>query len=159
MRRYTIRIDQTEHILDVGELTADTFAVVLADGRRVEVSITEHHEVAHAVIGPHIHGGLPPQVAPSRPTTPPPAVPAHRAARPGPSAPGSGVLTAPMPGVVIEVAVAVGDAVASGQTLLVLEAMKMRNELRARQAGLVRRIEVKAGDQVRHGEVLLEIAS
>lgn len=53
MRRYTIRIDRADHVLDVEELSADTFAVRLADGRRIEVSLTEHRDVAGAAIGPH----------------------------------------------------------------------------------------------------------
>ncbi|MFT4295703.1 MAG: acetyl-CoA carboxylase biotin carboxyl carrier protein subunit, partial [Micropruina sp.] len=88
--------------------------------------------------------------------TPPPT---HRVTRPAPARGGDGVLTAPMPGVVVEIDVAVGDTVSEGQTLLVLEAMKMRNDLKAQQPGVVRRIEVQAGDQVRHGDLLLEIES
>ena len=168
MRRYTIRIDRTDHVLDVEELSADTFAVRLADGRRVEVSLTEHRDVAGAVIGPHIQAGPPADEAPVRPPGPArPTSPMHPArpaaagtapaSRPRPSEASGGVLTAPMPGVIIEVPVAVGDPVVDGQTLLVLEAMKMRNDLKAQRAGVVRRIEVQAGDQVRHGDVLLEL--
>ena len=54
-------------------------------------------------------------------------------------------------------AAALEGVVADGQTLLVLEAMKMRNDLKAQRAGVVPRIEVQAGDQVRHGDVLLEL--
>lgn len=70
MRRYTIRIDRADHVLDVEELSADTFAVRLADGRRVEVSLTEHRDVAGAVIGPHIQAGPPADEAPARPPVP-----------------------------------------------------------------------------------------
>jgi biotin carboxyl carrier protein len=64
-----------------------------------------------------------------------------------------------MPGVVLSVDVAVGDSVRRGQTLLVLEAMKMKNELKAERDGVVARIPANAGDQVKHGDVLLEFES
>ena len=64
-----------------------------------------------------------------------------------------------MPGVVLSVDVAVGDSVRRGQTLLVLEAMKMKNELKAERDGVVASIPANAGDQVKHGDVLLEFES
>ena len=61
-----------------------------------------------------------------------------------------------MPGVVLSVEVAPGMAVSRGQTLLVLEAMKMKNDLMAETDGVVARVAVAAGDQVRHGDLLVE---
>src|SRR5674476_771171 len=46
MRRYTVRINDTDHILDVEELARDTFAVHLADGRLVDVMLTDHQDLA-----------------------------------------------------------------------------------------------------------------
>ncbi len=69
----------------------------------------------------------------------------------------SGVLKSPMPGLVVRVAVAVGDEVAEGQGLVVLEAMKMENELKAPAAGVVASIRVAVGQTVDKGEVLLEL--
>lgn len=62
---------------------------------------------------------------------------------------------APMPGSVIEVKVKEGDAVKDGDVLLVLEAMKMENELTASQAGTVAQILVKKGDTVNSGDPLI----
>ncbi len=70
---------------------------------------------------------------------------------------GSGVLKAPMPGLVVRLAVAVGDEVAAGQGLVVLEAMKMENELKAPAAGVVASIRAAVGQTVDKGEVLLEL--
>jgi biotin carboxyl carrier protein len=70
---------------------------------------------------------------------------------------GPRVVKAVMPGIVREVAVAAGDAVAKGQPLLILEAMKMQNEIRADAAGRVRRLFVVAGDTVEKGARLAEI--
>ena len=66
-------------------------------------------------------------------------------------------LRASMPGIVVDVQVAVGDAVEEGQTMIVLEAMKMQNPLAAESAGTVTRLLVKAGETVAAGALLAEI--
>ena len=66
----------------------------------------------------------------------------------------SGSLLAPMPGTVVTVAVEAGAQVEAGQTVLVLEAMKMQHTVSAPGAGVVTQIDVKPGDQVAAGEVL-----
>jgi biotin carboxyl carrier protein len=77
-------------------------------------------------------------------------------ARRGPTAHGSGPqrLTAPMPGKVVKVLVAPGDTVEAGQGLVVVEAMKMENELRALKAGRVVSVSVAEGQSVDAGAVL-----
>jgi glutaconyl-CoA/methylmalonyl-CoA decarboxylase subunit gamma len=70
---------------------------------------------------------------------------------------GAFTVKAPMPGLVRAVAVAVGDVVALGQRLLVLEAMKMENDIQAGQAGTVTAVHVAAGDTVQTGRPLVEI--
>lgn len=64
---------------------------------------------------------------------------------------------APIPGKVVAVKVDPGDEVEPGQALVVLEAMKMENELSAEQAGKVAAIHVAAGDTVEGGELLVEL--
>ena len=66
----------------------------------------------------------------------------------------SGSLLAPMPGTVVRVAVAQGDAVEAGQSVLVLEAMKMQHTVAAPHAGIVTRLSVQPGAQVAANEVL-----
>ena len=66
-------------------------------------------------------------------------------------------LLAPMPGLIVRINVAAGDHVAPGQGLVVMEAMKMENELRATTSGRVRRVAVSAGSAVEKGAVLLEL--
>jgi pyruvate carboxylase subunit B len=75
------------------------------------------------------------------------------------SAPPSGPapIIAPMPGLVVRVRVAVGDRVEAGQGVVVMEAMKMENELRATSAGVVRSIQVTAGTAVEKGTLLVEL--
>jgi propionyl-CoA carboxylase alpha chain len=64
-----------------------------------------------------------------------------------------------MPGRVIELRVAVGDAVRAGQVLVVLEAMKMEHPMRAGEDGVVREIRAAVGDQVEKGALLLVVES
>lgn len=67
------------------------------------------------------------------------------------------VIKAPMPGVVVEVSVAEGDLVEPGQPVIIVEAMKMRNEFGPKTAGKVARIRVEPGQSVERNTVLLEI--
>jgi len=73
---------------------------------------------------------------------------------------GSGemAIKSPMPGLVIDVAVEVGDAVEAGQTLIVVESMKMHNEFKAPRAGTVRAVRVERGAKVVQNTILLTLA-
>ena len=77
--------------------------------------------------------------------------------RGGASGYSSGRLIAPMPGQVQAVNVAVGEAVTKGQTLLVLEAMKMEIRIQAPSDGVVERLAVEQGETVEREQVLIEI--
>lgn len=70
-----------------------------------------------------------------------------------------GVVKAPMPGLVVRVLVAEGETVAAGQGLVVLEAMKMENELKAPAAGVVKTIRASPGAAVEKGSVLVELGA
>ena len=69
----------------------------------------------------------------------------------------SGVVKAPMPGLVVRVDVKVGEMVEAGAGLVVVEAMKMENELRAPQRGVVEQVHVSAGQRVEKGATLVTI--
>jgi biotin carboxyl carrier protein len=84
------------------------------------------------------------------------ARPSKAAPKRGPAA-AKGALVAQMTGRVIRVDVSPGDEVAEGQVLLVIEAMKMENEITAPLAGTVKSVEVAAGSRVSEGDLLLEI--
>lgn len=71
---------------------------------------------------------------------------------------GSRTLSAPLPGKITRVAVQPGDAVKAGDTLLVIEAMKMENEFKAAADGTVAEVRVEAGQAVNAGDVLVVIA-
>jgi biotin carboxyl carrier protein len=66
-------------------------------------------------------------------------------------------IKAPIPGLIVRLPVEPGQELAEGDTLVILEAMKMENELRAPRAGIVHDVRVKPGDQVALGQVLLTV--
>ena len=156
MRRYTVRINEVEHTLDVEELAADTFTVHLEDGRLVDVVLTDHQDLAQAVITPQLEIGAPRASVPAAHHERTSAASETHPRRAPARASAGNAVTAPMPGVILSVEVAPGASVRRGQTLLVLEAMKMKNELTAQREGTIARVAVAAGDQVKHGDVLVE---
>lgn len=110
---------------------------------------------------------------PSQPTAAPaPAVhapaapqPAKAAAPVAPQTPQSdtgsaaGTIRSPMPGTILRVAIAPGDKVKKGDTLLILEAMKMENEILAPDDGSIREVNVAKGASVNAGDLLLTMTS
>ena len=100
--------------------------------------------------------------APVAAPTVPVAAPPPAAAVPKPAAPvaggGGGTVCAPMPGTILDVRVKVGDAVKPGDVLLLLEAMKMENELTADKAGTVKEVRVTKGQAVNSGDALVVIS-
>lgn len=70
---------------------------------------------------------------------------------------GSGAVVVPMQGTIVKVSVAVGDVVEAGQTVVILEAMKMENAVNAEKAGTVKEVRVAAGDGVSAGDVVVVI--
>lgn len=81
------------------------------------------------------------------------------AATTGAAASGPAPLRAPMPGLIVRIHVAPGDRVAAGDPLVVMEAMKMENELRAPAAGTVRSIPIAPGTPVEKGALLVELTA
>ncbi|MBO0473463.1 acetyl-CoA carboxylase biotin carboxyl carrier protein subunit [Enterococcus ureasiticus] len=103
---------------------------------------------------------------PQAPITPPPAVAAQAAPTPAPveeAAPvastpaGNDAMLSPMPGTILKLLVNIGDTVQENQPLIILEAMKMENEIVAGKAGTVTGIHVQQGDMVNPGEPLITI--
>lgn len=79
------------------------------------------------------------------------------AASKGPAGPAP--IIAPMPGLIVRINAAVGDVVQAGQGLVVMEAMKMENELRAQTGGRVKSIAAAPGNAVEKGTILIELES
>lgn len=101
---------------------------------------------------------LPTQVADETAAPAVAAAPAAVEAAPAAGAPGAGApVKAPLPGVVAKILVSVGQAVKKGETVLVLEAMKMENNITAETDGKITGICVAAGDSVMEGTTLVTI--
>ena len=122
---------------------------IKVDGQEYQVEMEEIGAVAPA--------------APAAPVAPAaPAAPAVKAA-PAPAAPvastpaGADAMPSPMPGNILRVLVNVGDTVTENQPLMILEAMKMENEIVAAKAGVVAGIHVKEGQVVNPGDALITI--
>jgi biotin carboxyl carrier protein len=73
------------------------------------------------------------------------------------SSTGAGTVTAMMPGAILRVLVAEEDSVQEGQVVVILEAMKMENEIHAHRSGKIQRVLVAVGDSVENGQPLVEI--
>lgn len=159
MRRYTVSIDDHSFVIDVLETASDRFAVSV-DGQTFEATLHADHDLPGSVISPEIPSseartGIPPPIAPL-PAHPGSSSPAPRPGRGGPSGRAE-ILAAPMPGVVLEVLVAVGTRVNRGDPLLVLEAMKMRNTIRSPHDAVVVEVAVAAGQPVGPGDALVRL--
>lgn len=101
-------------------------------------------------------------VAPAAPAAPAPVAAAPKPAAPKPAAPkpaapagGGASVTSPMPGNIWKVLVKPGDSVKSGDVLIILEAMKMENEIFAPADGVIASVEVKEGVAVGAGDLLV----
>lgn len=106
---------------------------------------------AYDVAVEEVGAGSAPAAAPAQ-TAAPAAAPVPAAAPAGGTA-----VKAPMPGNILEVKVNPGDTVAEGQVLMVLEAMKMENDIVAPKAGTVASVNVKKGDSVNRDDLLASI--
>ncbi|MCH4169744.1 MAG: biotin/lipoyl-binding protein [Lactobacillus sp.] len=135
LRKFKIKIDGNEYEVEMEELTPTPQAAPIAPAAPAEPTAP-----------------APQAAAPAQPAAPTPA--------PAPAASGTGAGTpvkAPMPGNILDIKVKVGDTVTEGQTLLILEAMKMENEIVAPQAGVVTGIDTVKNDVVSSGDILLTI--
>jgi biotin carboxyl carrier protein len=104
---------------------------------------------------PEPRKGGPLNVPESSPSGPLP--PADASAPPRPSPAANGGVKAPMPGVIIKVMVDEGDMVNAGDKVMVIEAMKMENDIKAHKSGTVKKIMVDQGDSVNTGDTLMLI--
>lgn len=98
--------------------------------------------------------------APALAPKPAPAAPAGVTDAPAVAAPapaGSKTVTAPLPGSITKISVKVGDRVSTGDTVLMMEAMKMENSITAEAGGTVKAILCKEGEQVQSGQALVEL--
>ena len=146
-----VKIGEQWYTVEVGDL--DEFPIqAVVDGELVEVEMGD----MPAAMSPQTDAADLP-VQPSEPSQPAPAPTPQRTARPTSSAEPSRSFKTPMPGVIVSVAVKVGDQVVTGDPICILEAMKMQQTLRADWSGIVQEVHVTAGDQVVDGQAIADL--
>ena len=163
MRRYTLEVGGKPYVIDVQEVTADRYRVEV-EGQEYEVRLSGDEDLTEARISPEIVLAREaaqhlPQTAPAaRPAAPFPAA-SSPPPGPRPSTDGHivGALTAPMPGKILSVEVKQGDRVSRGQTVVILEAMKMKNAIKSPYDGVVLEIMVRAEQTVAYGDPLAQL--
>ena len=130
---------------------------ITVNGKQYEVDVEEVGGVASVVRPAPVAATPTPTVAPvSAPVAPAPA-PTPTAAPAAAIPEGGTKIISPMPGTILDIKVNVGDVVKTGQVLLILEAMKMENEIMAPAAGRIAAIPTTKGSSVNSGELLVVI--
>lgn len=125
---------------------------ITVNGKTYDVAVEETNGVASAPAAAPVAAAPAAAPAPAAPAAAPtPAAPA------APVATGAEKVNSPMPGNIIDIKVAAGDTVTNGQTLLILEAMKMENEIKAPCDGTVAGVHVAKGDTVDSGALLISL--
>ena len=145
-----VRLDDEWHLVRLEQVGQTSLYALLIDDRPHELFAVERAGGFDIIIGPkrfpvavETHGRRPP----------PPLARQQLLERPAEA--GGWLVLSPMTGTVVDIYVAKGDQVAVGDLLLVIEAMKMNNELRAQRAGSVGEVYVSKGQRVEQGSPLL----
>lgn len=154
MKEYKYKVNGVDYTVNINSVEGN-MANVTVNG--VSYNIEMEKPVAAPKATPAPKAAPAPAAAPKAAPAPAPA-PAPKAA-PAPAAVPAGgkALKAPLPGVIKDIKVAVGDQVKEGQVVLILEAMKMENEINAECDGTITAISVNKDDSVLEGTVLLTI--
>lgn len=143
MKEYKFKIGDKDYLASVVEQENGGLEVTV-DGKIYNVELPDRKPAPKPVVK---HAAAP---APVAPVAPAPVA--------QPSAGASSVVTAPLNGKITQVNVKPGDQVTAGQAVVVLEAMKMENDITTEYAGTVKAVLVAAGDQVDTGQALVELA-
>ena len=148
MKEYKYKINGNEYSVAIIDLEGDKAAVEV-NGVSYQVDILTEGYTAPA---PR------PAAKPAAPApAPQPIAPAAPAAEPAAPAGKGTAVQSPLPGVILDIKVAVGDQVKAGQTVAILEAMKMENNINAECDGVITAIKVSKGDNILEGSDIVII--
>ncbi len=151
-----VKIQDKEYEVEIADLNGRP-VLATVEGQTFEVWPDEQFAAAPAAAAAPARPVIEkPAPCPPAPCPPAPYPPAATTGNGG--APSANAITAPIPGVIVAIAVKEGQSVASGEELCTLEAMKMKNAIRASRAGKIAAVKVAVGDHVRHGQVLVEFS-
>ena len=143
MKNFKFKINGTDYNVDINEV----------EGQEIKLNVngTDYNVTVDAEVKQK------PVVKRPTPKAAPAAAPAAASA-PAPAASGAGTkVTTPLPGTILDVFVNVGDKVNAGQRVVLLEAMKMENNIECDVAGTVTEVKCRKGDSVLEGDVLVVI--
>ena len=152
MNKYQYKVQGVDYDVEIEEVEGNV-AKVVVNGIRFDVELKQPINPTSTLKKVRVEAPKPvarPSVAPAAAAAP---APAPAAAAAGAGSP----IKAPLPGTIIELKVNVGDTVKQGDVVLVLEAMKMQNNIESEYNGTVTSITVKQGETVMEGAVLLTI--
>ncbi len=151
MKNYSLKINGNQYEVSIDKVNeASTEANVVVNGTayKVEIEGGKARKVSKPRVAPApASTGL--SVTPTTPIATKPVA--------APAAAGAYKLACPLPGTVLSIKVKEGDTVSAGQTLVVLEAMKMENNIDAERGGVVKQVLVQQGATVMEGDILLVI--
>lgn len=152
MKEYRFNINGREYNVQINGIEGKN-ADVTVNGKSYSVEMENAASAVPVQAAPV--QAMPMQAAPTKAAAPVQAA----APAPAPKPAGAGkAVTAPLPGVIIEISVKEGEAVKAGQKVAVLEAMKMENEIQATEDGTVTAIHISKGDSVLEGANIVTIA-
>ena len=151
MNKYQYKVQGVDYDVEIEEVEGNV-AKVNVNGIRFDVELKQPINPTSSLKKVRVEAPKP-VARPAIPTAAPAAAPVAPAAPAGAGSP----IKAPLPGTIIELKVNVGDTVKQGDCVLVLEAMKMQNNIEAEYEGTVTSITVKQGETVMEGTVLLTI--
>lgn len=143
MKEYKFKIGDKDYAATVEETESGALEVTVG-GKIYTVELPDHKPAPKPVVKPAVAPAAPVAAAPAAPK---PAVAA-----------GANSVTAPLNGKITQVLVKAGDQVNAGDTVVMLEAMKMENSITAEFGGTVKSVLVNVGDQVDGGQALVELA-
>ena len=145
MNNYKLKINGTDYNVDINEVEGQEIKLTV-NGTDYTVTVDQEIKQQRKPVARPVAAAAP-QVAPA----------AGGSVQKG-NAPAAGAkVTTPLPGTILDVFVNVGDAVKAGQTVVLLEAMKMENNIEADADGTIKEVKVRKGDSVLEGDVLVVI--
>lgn len=150
MNKYQYKVQGVDYNVEIEEVSGN-LAKVNVNGIPFEVELQQPINAAQAITRPKVSAPK------SAPAAAPAAAPSVAAPAAAPVAGNGTAVKSPLPGTITAVNVKVGDKVNNGDTVVVLEAMKMQNNIEAETTGTITSVAVSAGDSVMEGSVLVTI--
>ena len=146
MKNFKFKINGTEYNVDINEIEGQEISLDV-NGTPYKVTVDKELKQKQVVVQTR----KAPQVAAA-------STEVQKSSPAAPAASGAGTkVTTPLPGTILDVFVNVGDKVKAGQTVVLLEAMKMENNIEADVEGTITEVKVRKGDSVLEGDVMVVI--